>query len=222
MTVDHPRISLLPSQQAALAKVACAILRPGSLALLCGPHGTGKTTLLTRLVEDERLRDRSAERRDFDDWDSALAAPGAEPPDIVLVDDAHLAPDGGLARLVGRCLRRAGTSVVLAGEGRLLSLVARDGRVEQAVTLRASLRPCSLAESRGLLDALLPPGVCARPDAEDRDPVARTIHEIAAGIAADIARLAGLARVVATSRATPHIGVDDVEALHRRLSPRAA
>jgi hypothetical protein len=52
--------------------------------------------------------------------------------------------------------------------------------------------------------------------------VARAIHEIAAGIPADIIRLAGLAGMVAASRPTPHIGVDDIEALHRRLSPRAA
>lgn len=222
MSTVQPTFALLPAQQASLAKVACVVTRPGSLALLCGPHGTGKTTLLTRLVADERLRDRSIEHRDFEGWAVVSDASAAELPDVVLVDDAHLAPDGGLARLVGRCLRRTGTSIVLAGEGRLLSLVARDSRVEQAVTLRASLRPCSPAESRGLLDAVLPLATCARPDADDRDPVARTIHEITAGIPADIVRLAGLAGVVAASRIAPHIGVDDVEALHRRLSPRAA
>lgn len=222
MTSDQRPCDLLPAQRAALAKVACAVARPGSVALLCGPLGTGKTTLLTRLAADDRLRDRRVERRDVDAWDACLATPAAEPPDIVLVDDAHLAADGGLARLVGRCLRKAGTSVVLAGEGRLLSLVARDIRVEQAVTLRASLRPCSAAESRDLLDTILPLDTRDRPEAEDHDPVARTIHEIAAGIPADLVRLAELARVVAASRPTPHIGVDDVEALHRRLSPRAA
>lgn len=221
MSTAQPSFILLPAQQAALAKVACAVTKPGSLALLCGPHGTGKTTLLARLGADERLRDRSVEHHDFEGWD-AMADASTGLPDVVLVDDAHLAPDGGLARLVGRCLRRTGTSVVLAGEGRLLSLVARDSRVEQAVTLRASLRPCSPEESRGLLDAVLPLAICARPDADDRDPVARTIHEITAGIPADIVRLAGLAGVVAASRIAPHIGVDDVEALHRRLSPRAA
>lgn len=222
MTAHQPSVSLLPAQHPAFAKVACAVMRPGSVALLCGPHGTGKTTLLTRLAADERFRDRSVERREFDAWDAALVQPGTEPPDIVLVDDAHLAPDGGLARLVGRCLRKTGTSVVLAGEGRLLSLVARDIRVEQAVTLRASLRPCSEAESRDLLDAVLSLAGCSRAEATDHDPVARTIHEIAAGIPADIVRLAELARVVAASRPTPHICVDDIEALHRRLSPRAA
>ena len=40
--------------------------------------------------------------------------------------------------------------------------------------------------------------------------------------AAGTVRLAELARVVAASRPTPHICVDDIEALHRRLSPRAA
>lgn len=221
MIARHASVSLLPAQQSALAKIACAVVRPGAVALLCGPHGTGKTTLLTMLAADERLRDRSVERRDFDAWDAATAS-GAEPPDIVLVDDAHLAPDGGLARLVVRCLRRPATSIVLAGEGRLLSLVARDIRVEQAVTLRASLRACSAVESRELLDAVLPLEIRSRPDAADHDPVARAIHEIAAGIPADIIRLAGLASMVAASRPTPHIGVDDIEALHRRLSPRAA
>ena len=105
MIARHASVSLLPAQQSALAKIACAVVRPGAVALLCGPHGTGKTTLLTMLAADERLRDRSVDRRDFDVWDAATA-PGAEPPDIVLVDDAHLAPDGGLARLVVRCLRR--------------------------------------------------------------------------------------------------------------------
>jgi type II secretory pathway predicted ATPase ExeA len=222
VTAHRQSVSLLPAQRSALAKIACAVVRPGSVALLCGPHGTGKTTLLARLAGDERLRDRSVDRREFDAWDADLAAPSTEPPDIVLVDDAHLAPDGGLARLVGRCLRRPGTSVVLAGEGRLLSLVARDIRVEQVITLRASLRPCSAAESRELLDTVLPLEACARPEATDHDPVARTIHEIAAGIPADIVRLAELAGMVSAARPTPHIRVDDVEALHRRLSPRAA
>ena len=42
--------SLMPSQQAGAAKIAAAIERAGGVALLCGPQGVGKTTVLAAVA----------------------------------------------------------------------------------------------------------------------------------------------------------------------------
>jgi len=104
---------------------------------------------------------------------------------------------------------------VLAGQGRLLTLVARDSRIEEAVALRAVIRPCTAAESAAIIRRT------AR-SARFDDPATATIHEIAAAIPAAIRRLVELADVVAESRAGRQITAADVEAIHRRLSPLAA
>ena len=41
-----PLPELTPRQEAALAKLAYAAEQPGALAVLCGPDGVGKTTVL--------------------------------------------------------------------------------------------------------------------------------------------------------------------------------
>lgn len=211
---------LTPSQQSAIAKVAAAIVRPGGIALLCGPQGAGKTTVVRHLAVVERGRGRSVGCRDLVEWIRGDAPWPGDLPDVVVADAAHRAGDGDLARLLAACRHRASPAcLVLVGEGRLLTLVARDSGVERAVHLRASLRPLDPAESRGLVWPRL---AAAGVDPEAGEPVLAVIHEIGGGIPAAMLRLADLAAVVAATRADRAIAPRDIEAIHARLSPLAA
>jgi type II secretory pathway predicted ATPase ExeA len=204
---------LTRSQQAAVARLAYCLEQPRAVALLCGPGGVGKSLVLDAVAGAAGPAARGAAVRSFE---GAAAGP---PPGVLLVDDAHLARDGELAELIDRFQRsRPDGAVALAGEGRLLTLVARDRRIEQAVSLRAVLPPFRLDESRIVVAGLL----VAAGGLGERDVVARTIHEIAAGIPAVVTRLAELAAVVAASTPGRTLLPDDIEAIHRRLSLQAA
>lgn len=206
---------LTAAQRAAVAKLACGCEQAGGITLLCGPGGVGKTTVLGDLVAVLGRR-RSVGIGDAAHWFEA-----ADLPEVVLVDDAHQADEATLGRLLQRCRdRRPAACLVLAGEGRLFTLVARDTRLEQAVRIRVTLPVFTLAETRRLLQATLA-NVAGRPVAV-QDAPARTVHEIAAGAPAAVIRLAELAGVVAASRPDGGLSVDDVEAIHGRLSPAAA
>jgi type II secretory pathway predicted ATPase ExeA len=220
LAIPHPPITPTPSQQAAIAKVAAAIARPGGVALLCGPAGVGKTTVAAAVAEGERRRGRSTESRDLTAWLDAAAPWPGNLPDVLVADAAHLAREGDLARLLAACRHRASpASLVLAGEGRLLTLVGRDTAIERAIHLRATLRPLSRDESGLVIQAAL---ITAGVDAGSADDAIDVIHEIGGGIAAAMLRLAHLAAVVAASRADRSISPRDIEAIHRRLSPLAA
>jgi len=210
--------TLTDGQRAALAKLGCGSERPGSLTLLCGAPGTGKTTVLSGLAAGLSRGNRSCVSLRLADW---LVKPDAVGPlpDLVIADDAHDADAGEIGRLMDACRsRRPAAAVVLAGEGRLLTLVSRDRELEQTVGLRATLHPFSFAETRRLVAPILP-GLASSPEFDD---VARTIHEIAAGIPRSAVKLAELAAVVAGSRADGSLDVADVARIHRRLSLQAA
>jgi hypothetical protein len=214
MPSDDPLLT--PSQEAALAKIACVCRRPGGVAVLCGPRGVGTSLVLSRLASLEAGAGRVVEHRGVHAWIEAIDGGLHALPDVVLADDAHLTTADGLARLLDRCLaRRPAAAVVFAGAGRLLTLVSRDSRLETAISLRAALRPCSLDESRMVVAAV------ARTATFD-DPAVNAIHELAAGIPAAVRRLVELADIVAASRPDSQIASRDVEAIHRRLSPLAA
>lgn len=206
---------LTDGQRAALARLGCVLEQAGSLAVVCGPAGTGVTMLL-RHLEAAASRTRSVARRALVDWASLDPARW---PDVVIVDDAHDAADGAIGRLLARVrARHSGAAVVLAGRGRVFTLLARDLAVESQVSLRAVLHPFSAAETAALLAAAgTPAGV--PPDA--LEPVARTIHEIAGGVPVAALRLAELALLVAASRGGP-LDPADIEMLHRRASLTAA
>lgn len=206
---------LTDPQVAAVAKLACGGGQPGGLALLCGPSGVGKTTVLEALAAG-LAGGRTADIRPATAWIAAESLP-----DIVLADDAHEADEATLARLVRRCReRRPAASLVLSGEGRLFTLLARDARLEQAVRLRVALRPCTAAESRRLLEATA--AAAAGGSVDIADDAARAAHEIAGGAAAAVIRLAELAGVLAAARPDRRLAAADVEAVHERLSPVAA
>lgn len=209
-------------QQAAVAKLAYGARQPGAVVLLCGPAGVGKTTVLRILVEGGLPPGRTARLVSWADHRehglSAVNAAGCVP-DVLVLDDAHRAAAHELGDVVERHRRESdGTSLVLAGTGRLLSLVAGDARLEQAVRLRVSLPTFTLDDSRRLLAARLPVAVA---DAAG-DAVVRTIHEIAAGVPAVALRLADVAALLAAADPRRGLTPDDVETIHRRLSPAAA
>jgi type II secretory pathway predicted ATPase ExeA len=207
-------VPLSEPQLAALAKVACGVEAGAGVTLLCGPAGVGKTTVLERLAADPRLGSDLLSIRDVGAW---LSTSG-DLPAIVLVDDAHLASDEDLSRLVAIVKSsRPAAAVVLAGQGRLFTLVARERRIEQAVRIRAALLPGSLADTSTLVSAAAPA------DAPRFDEQAiLAIHEISAGVPGNVVRLAELAGVVAPGLTDGPITADDVEAIHRRLAPQAA
>ena len=217
MTLVPSPSPLVESREAAAARLAYALQRPGSLAVLCGPPGTGVSTVLSLLATAPAVASCRPAMRPLRDWNDD--ADPAQIPDVVLADDAHACDGTMIRRLLDRCRRRQpAASLVVAGHGRLLSLIARDANLERAVLLRAVLRPFSLAETRRVLDALL-----ARPDAPPlTDAVAHAIHELAAGIPASVVRLAELAGVIAASRPDGSLSGRDIEAIHRRLCLRAA
>lgn len=208
------------AQQAALARIAYCLDRPRSVALLCGPTGVGKTFLLETIAVSPQCAAKAVVRCGFGTLQQCLAAESVLPvPKVLLIDDAHRAQDGELSPLIERYFQRqpAG-AVVLAGAGRLLSLAARDSRLEQAVSLRAVLPPFTLDESRAFLASQLPPAATL----EKPDEVARTIHEIAAGIPTALQRLANLAKLLAQANPGRPLVPADIEAIHRRLSLQAA
>ncbi|MFM8414484.1 MAG: hypothetical protein ACKOCX_07140 [Planctomycetota bacterium] len=205
---------LTEPQSAALAKLACGVTGGEGLALLCGPPGVGKTTVLERLAADLRALGRLVASADV----AGLLEPSASPADIVIADDAHLADAADLGRLLARCRTAwSGAVLVLAGEGRLLTLLARDPRLSQATRIRAILLPGSLADTAALLERRAVAGGMRL----DERAVA-ILHEIAGGTPAGVMRLAELADVVASSRPDGQATAADIEAIHRRLAPQAA
>ena len=208
-------VPLTDMQMAAVAKLAYGSSRDGCLALLCGPRGVGKTEVLRRLAA-EIAATRSVAVRPASGWDAS--APLAA---VMLVDDAHAVDTATLARILQQCQeRRPAAGLVLAGAGRLFTLVARDARLEQAVRLRVALPCLSTAESRRLLEATLQTALAA-PCSVD-DDAARAVHEIAGGAAADVIRLAEVAGVVMAAQPERRLAAAAVEAIHARLSLAAA
>lgn len=212
-------LSLTLAQQAAVARLAYALESPGAVAVLCGPPGVGKTLVLDHVAAARSLHGRPCHRCA---WRDLAALPRTEKQrqgEILFVDDAHEATADELAATVESWRgREARGGIVLAGEGRLLTLVARDRRLEQAVMLRATLGPFTLTESTVVVAARLS---MSGTQAES-DGIVRVIHELAAGIPARVVRLAELAQTISAATATGCITAADIEAVHRRLSLQAA
>jgi len=202
-------------QDVAVARIEYALAEPGGVAVLCGPGGTGVSTVLQAV-----WRRRAAERGGL------IAGSPTEARQLIecrrtasgalLVDDAHLAADGELDLLVAMALGEPRfDGVVLAGQGRLLSLLHRSPRLEARIRIRAVLRPLTAEETSALVRGRVP--------ALDFGPGAlRVIHEIAAGIPAEVVRLADLAAVVGAGDTAGIVRMHDVEAIHARLVAGAA
>lgn len=210
--------TLSTAQQAAVAKLSYVVETAGAVAVLCGPAGVGKSLVLASLARSPTLRGRAVHVMSPATGYDLLAATGTSP-DVVLIDDAHRMTDHELAGLVASC--RGSTSqagIVLAGEGRLLTMLSRDQSLERLVRLRVALPPFSREETRLLVAARTG---AAAPLGDD-DGVATTIHEITGGIPARIVQLADLARVVVDSRPGTPLTRHEIEAIHERLAINAA
>jgi len=217
MTRTGTALTLTLGQQAAVARLAYALESSAAVAILCGPPGVGKSLVLGHVAVARPLHVRSIHRCAWRDIATTDFHEGPPEDAILLVDDAHAAASDALAALVESWRHRAPAGgIVLAGEGRLLTLVGRERRIEETVVLRATLGPFTLAESMLAVAARLSiSGTQA-----EREGIVRVIHDLAGGIPARVVRLAELAQVV--SAAKGGITPDDVEAVHRRLSLQAA
>lgn len=225
LPVDDP---LLGNQQAALARLLYAVRQPGGLAVLCGPGGSGVTTVLERLAADLETADRRVIRLGGNNvgvMDHCLAPAAAGPAadtnqlPVVLVDDGHLAADGELTRYL-RQLAPAlpAATVVLAGRGRLLTLLAREQQLSEWVRLRAVLRPWRARETAAVVASHL-----AAAGVAGYDPaVPEIIHEIAAGIPGAVFRQLETVLLVAATQPDHRLTRADVEQMHERLSLNAA
>jgi DNA polymerase III delta prime subunit len=231
---------LTAAQEAAVARVGCAVTdrdapstggpttggatTGNSVVLLCGPAGVGKTTVL-HAVRAGLVATCSSDIRTAADWSALLGTRAAVLPDVVIADDAHESSCGDILRLLNAVRsRRPRARLVLAGEGRLLSVVARDGRIGQAVGMRAILRPFTPAETRAVVARFLDRGAPSETERHD-DPLvetARSIHEIAAGMPGAVVRIAGQAAIMADTRPDRRLTAADIELVHRRLSLSAA
>jgi len=225
MDIVHTPQRLTLPQQAAVARVAYAVEQPNTFVLVCGPAGVGKTLVLKHVAAARQLHPRKMILTTLASAAAMLADSGPAgqsdmlQPHILLIDDTHMAREGELIELLDRARSTLPTAgLVLAGQGRLLSLVARDSRLEQAVRLRATLPPFTLDESRLLVATML----AATGSLQQRDQVARTIHEIAGGIPALATRLAEVAAVMATANPDRPLLPDDIETIQRRLCLHAA
>jgi len=221
--------TLTGPQHAAVAKLAYAADQSASIAVLCGPAGVGKTTVLRHVAASGIPTGRTimlgtqAELADPDQVigsGDAWSAP-ADPPNLLLVDDADRAATADLCDLIERWRRRRADIVfVLAGQGRLLSLMAGDTRLERSVRLRVTLPTFTLSESSRLVAAVWP---LPRPAAEGvADEVIRTIHEIAGGVPAVALRLAEMAAMLVAAEPGRVLVPEDIETIHRRLWLTAA
>ncbi|MEI8318336.1 MAG: hypothetical protein WCH79_10350 [Planctomycetia bacterium] len=195
-------VVLTPAQEAALGRLRFALEKPAGVVLLCGPAGVGTSVVLASLAAElgAGLPIRSAAVLvDAIQRDLPIG-------DILLVDDAHLATPDDLAAIGTR--GGSDRCVVLAGRGRLLTLVGRDSRLVPRVRLRAIVPALALADTRRIVESRL----------GDVGPeMVRTCHEITAGIPAALVRLLELATVPAGRRLTPA----DIETIHRRLDLQA-
>lgn len=208
---------LLPLQQRAVARLVYAIERSGTLAVLCGPSGTGKSTVLHATARVARSTGRSCS---LVPWCDAKTLSSDVWPDVILLDDVDTADEGDVASFVAACRSsHPRTSVILAGCGRLLTLVARDRRLERSVRLRAVVGPCSRGETRVLVEGVLG---AATPAVVSSSEVVAAIHEIGGGIPSDVVRLAELAALVAVDDPRRPLTAEAVERIHARLAVTAA
>lgn len=192
-----PRVQppLTGSQLAAVAKLCHAVADGAAAAVLVGPAGVGKTRVLDEVVRRASGRPHR------------------------VVDDAHLLGPEAIDEFARQVTGGRGPTLILAGQGRLLSLVSRDARLESAVRLRAIVAPMQRHESRSLAASILADGE-GSPRASQA--ALDTLHEIAGGMPRGVATLARLARVLLDDDASTTLESSHVESIHRRLSMTAA
>jgi type II secretory pathway predicted ATPase ExeA len=217
---SHSCRRLLAVQEAAVAKLAYVAEQPAAAAVLCGPPGSGKSLVVEALKQTLEAAGLSCR---IVLWQALREAPLCDGADVLLVDAVDDAAEGELATAMSRCWAgNPALRIILVGSGRLLTLVSRDTRLERRLGLRAVLTPCSRGETRRLVADALAPGHDDADESAVTRAVADTIHEITGGIPGDIARLAGLAAVVAADRSAAPLTPAVIERVHGRLAVTAA
>ena len=212
-------IQLFHSQRAALARLQYAVLQESSLAVLCGPGGSGVSTVMSALVTKlygashvVHIDVRQAE------VSSQFAAYRAAGNVVVVIDNCHLATVdllGSVSEAIWLQAPRA--SVVLGGRGRLMTLLSRDRGLLDKVLLRSVIHPLSLSETRSIVETRLATNghACS-------ESAWVVVHQITGGILEDVFRLVGMAQVVAGSQPDTTIQADDIEQIYERLHAAAA
>lgn len=234
--------SLYGPQQAAAARLLYAVRQQQGLAVLCGPGGTGVSTVLDHvanelesaglsairvsgrnLVADQLADLRSVRTNQSADWAISFAGlregkAGSAAP-VLLVDDGHGCEASQLAEFVATIQASLpSAAIVLAGRGRLLTLLAREQELQEQVLLRAVLPPWALPETAAFVRERF---AAARVPVSD-DALLTTMHEIAAGIPQAIVRLVETAVLIAKAHPAHLLRRVDVEQMHDRLSLAAA
>jgi hypothetical protein len=211
-------VQLFHSQRAALARLQYAVLQESSLAVLCGPGGSGVSTvmnaLVTKLYGASHVVHIDVRQAEVSSQFAACVATG----NVVVIDNCHLATVD-LLRSVSEAiwLQTPRASVVLGGRGRLMTLLSRDRGLLDKVLLRSVIHPLSLSETRSIVETRLATNghACS-------ESVWVVVHQITGGILEDVFRLVGMAQVVAGSQPDKTIQADDIEQIHERLHAAAA
>ena len=212
-------VQLFHSQRAALARLQYAVLQESSLAVLCGPGGSGVSTvmnaLVTKLYGASHVVHIDARQAEVSSQFAACVATGNV---VVVIDNCHLATVdllGSVSEAIWLQTPRA--SVVLGGRGRLMTLLSRDRGLLDKVLLRSVIHPLSLSETRSIVETRLATNghACS-------ESVWVVVHQITGGILEDVFRLVGMAQIVAGSQPDTTIQADDIEQIHERLHAAAA
>ncbi|HBK74535.1 MAG TPA: hypothetical protein DDZ24_10035 [Planctomycetaceae bacterium] len=211
--------SLFHSQRAAVARLQYAATQEASLAILCGPGGSGVSTVLSALPINLQhvAHVVQIDLRTLETF-SKLAPYSNSEALVFAIDNCHLASDcmlGSVSDAIWRQSPKA--SVVLGGRGRLLTLLARDRDLLDKALLRSVLHPFSLAETRAVVQSRLSGNGLFY-----SERVPEVIHEVTAGIAGNIFRLIGMAQLVGGGLPGQPIEVADIEQIHERLYAAAA
>lgn len=211
--------NLFHSQQAAVARLQYAVTQEASLAILCGPGGSGVSTVLSAFssIIQHVAHAVQIDLKTLETFSKIAPYTKSEVP-VFVIDNCHLASDGILASVSEAIWQQSPkASVVLGGRGRLLTLLARDRGLLDKVLLRSVLHPFSLAETRAVVQSRLSSNglFCS-------ETVTEVIHEVTAGIPGNIFRLIGMAQLVGGGLPGQPIEVADIEQIHERLYAAAA
>lgn len=218
METQPSAIQLFHSQCAALARLQYAVLQESSLAVLCGPGGSGVSTvmsaLVTKLYGASHVVHIDVRQAEVSSQFAACVATG----NVVVIDNCHLATVdllGSVSEAIW--LQRPRASVVLGGRGRLMTLLSRDRGLLDKVLLRSVIHPLSLSETRSIVETRLATNghACS-------ESAWVVVHQITGGILEDVFCLVGMAQVVAGSQPDTIIQADDIEQIHERLHAAAA
>ena len=224
-------------QRAAVARLLYAVRHQRKIAVLCGPGGTGVSTVLARVAAElesvgqnvvwvngrdlpaDPNRVTISQMAERGCWAHLGGIGEREVQSALIIDDSHASDASGLACFVTSIRSKLpAVAVVLAGRGRLLTLLALEQELQDQVLLRAVLPPWSFLETASYVRGQF---AAAEVPVSD-DAVLVSIHEITAGIPQAVVQLVEMSLLIASTHPTHLLGRADVEQMHDRLSLTAA